>query len=69
VLTAGLISLPSINFGQDSTSIEEKNIYIIGPQEGYSPQIGTLLSTMTMMQKWVVDTVQDLSVEELDFSN
>jgi len=46
---------------------DPENIYMIGPQEGYSPRIGTLLSTMTMMRTWVVQTVKDLSQEELDF--
>lgn len=43
------------------------NMYLIGPQEGYSPQIGTLLSTMTMMRAWVVRQVKDLTQKQLDF--
>ena len=43
------------------------SIYLVGPQEGYSPRIGTLLSTMTMMRTWVVREVQNLTKEQLDF--
>ncbi len=66
-LTAGLISTPLINFAQPSTFKSSDSIYLIGPLEGYSPQIGTLLSTMNMMRKWVIGTVKDLTIEQLDF--
>ena len=66
-LTAGLISAPLINFAQTNPIKNQDSIYLVGPQDGYSPQIGTLLSTMTMMRKWVVDTVKDLTIEQLDF--
>lgn len=58
--------LPFASQGQISKS-EEDSIYLIGPQDGYSPHIGSLLSTMTMMRAWVISTVKDLSVKELDF--
>jgi uncharacterized damage-inducible protein DinB len=66
-LTVGLASTPLINFAQPVPTQNSDNIYLIGPKEGYSPQIGTLLSTMTMMRKWVIDTVKDLTIEQLDF--
>lgn len=44
-----------------------ESLYIIGPREGYSPVIGTLLSTMTMMRAWVVGEVQRLSRKQLDW--
>ena len=66
-LTAGLVSAPLLNFSQTSPNKSSDNIYLLGPQEGYSPQIGALLSTMTMMRSWVVRTVKDLTVEQLDF--
>ncbi len=46
---------------------DNESLYLIGPRNGYSPQIGTLLSTMTMMRAWVVNEVRNLSMEELDF--
>ncbi len=67
LLTAGLISAPLVSFSQSKPTQSSDSIYIIGPQNGYSPHIGTLLSTMTMMREWVIGTVKDLSVEELDF--
>lgn len=67
IITAGLITTPLINFAQPATIQSSNSIYLVGPQEGYSSQIGTLLSTMTMMRKWVTNTVKDLTMEELDF--
>ena len=66
-LTAGLVAVPLINFAHTVPNQNPDNLYLVGPQKGYSPQIGTLLSTMTMMRKWVSDTVKDLTTEQLDF--
>lgn len=64
---AGLVSTPLIGSSRRKPTQTSDSIYLIGPQEGYSPQIGTLLSTMTMMRAWVIKTVKDLTVEQLDF--
>ncbi|OIQ28539.1 MAG: hypothetical protein BM564_09060 [Bacteroidetes bacterium MedPE-SWsnd-G2] len=60
VLTPSLMAFPETDYADS-----EK--YMLGPQKGFSPQVGQLLSTMTMMREWVMDTVKDLSVDELDF--
>ncbi|MDH7444386.1 DinB family protein [Aquimarina sp. 2201CG14-23] len=68
ILTAGLATTPLISYANETPPIESSdNLYLIGPQKGYTPQIGTLLSTMTMMRTWVIGTVKDLTVEQLDF--
>ena len=67
VLTAGIGIIPMLNYGNTETVLPPENMYLIGPREGYSPQVGTLLSTMTMMRAWLIDSVKGLSVEELDF--
>lgn len=64
----GLSAIPSFAAAPPiDVQAKEKSMYLIGPQEGYSPQIGTLLSTMTMMRSWVIGTVRGLTVEELDY--
>lgn len=40
---------------------------IIGPKDGYSPQIGTLVSMMAWIRPQVVGTVRGLTTEQLDF--
>jgi len=59
---AGLTLLPStLAFS------EESDINIIGPKQGYSPQIGTLSSMMAWMRGAVLRSVQGMSQRELDF--
>ncbi len=67
LLTAGIASGTLIHSTQATPYQNPDNLYLIGPQEGYSPRVGTLLSTMTMMRTWVVHTVKELSIEQLDF--
>ena len=67
ILGAGIATLPVISMAQPKVENMSDSIYLIGPQEGYSPQIGTLLSTMTMMRTWLIGSVKELSIEELDF--
>ena len=43
------------------------DLYIIGPRDGYSPQIGTLVSMMNYLRDAVVRSVKGLTVEQLDF--
>lgn len=66
ILGAGLLATPMTTLAATTTKKEE-GLYMIGPREGYSPRVGTLLSTMTMMRAWIIDNVKSLSVEELDF--
>ena len=67
MLTAGIASGPLVDFSWRLSQPEADSIYLIGPQKGYSPRIGILLSTMTMMRTWVVGTVNNLTQEQLDF--
>lgn len=67
LMGAGVVALPLAGMAQPSVENTADDLYLIGPREGYSPQIGTLLSTMTMMRSWLIDTVKELSIEELDF--
>ncbi len=67
VLAAGLAASPIFAMSAREPTISPDDLYLIEPQEGYTPRIGTLLSTMTMMRAWVVRGVKGLTMEELDF--
>lgn len=45
----------------------DKDLTIIGPKEGYSPQIGTLVSMMGFMRWQVLGSTKGLTTEQLDF--
>ncbi|WP_207515176.1 DinB family protein [Longitalea luteola] len=64
-LTAGLTAIPTMLMAAD-TPVEE-GIHIIGPKEGFSPQIGTLVSMMNWMRDTVLRSVKGLKQEELDY--
>lgn len=40
---------------------------IVGPRKGYTPQIGTLVSEMAFMRSQVLDSVKDMTQNDLDF--
>jgi uncharacterized damage-inducible protein DinB len=67
VLIAGLVASPIIDLAAAETVQSTESLYLVGPRDGYTPKIGTLLSTMTFMRAWIIQNVEDLSVEELDF--
>jgi hypothetical protein len=48
-------------------SSEDKDINIIGPKEGYSPQIGTLVSMMAWLRPEITGTVKGMTPEQLDW--
>jgi hypothetical protein len=52
----------SANFPMD-----EENIHIVGPREGFSPQVGTLLSMMNWMRMVVLMSVKDMTQSDLDY--
>jgi hypothetical protein len=59
---AGLASLP-----QSSFAMPDDRSNIIGPKEGYSPQVGTLVSMMDWMRAVILNPVKGLTVEQLDY--
>jgi len=66
VMAAAAPFLPALAMaGGGVTAGDETNI--IGPKEGYSPQIGTLVSMMAWLRPQVVRSAKNLTVEQLDF--
>ena len=47
--------------------LADDDMNIIGPREGYSPQIGTLVSMMTWMRTVMLYSSKGMTVEQLDF--
>lgn len=53
------------NPSADRSTANDTNI--IGPKEGYSPQIGTLVSMMAWLRPQIVGSVKSMTQEQLDF--
>ena len=62
---AGLSLIPTLGF--TTANSPEESVHIIGPREGFSPQIGTLLSMMTWMRAIVLMSVENMKQEQLDY--
>ena len=62
-----MAGLPLLGCMAAGPQANKDSIYLVGPQDGFSPHVGSLLSMMTMMRHWIVEGVKDLSVEELDY--
>jgi uncharacterized damage-inducible protein DinB len=43
------------------------DLYVIGPVDGYSPQIGTLVSMLKYNRQTIINTVKSLTMAELDY--
>lgn len=62
---AGALALP--NPALASTAPEKTNINHIGPQAGFTPQIGTLISMLDWVSNSVIAYHSKLTVEQLDY--
>lgn len=63
--TGSLLALPQTTFANPISRQDDMNI--IGPKEGFSPQIGTLVSMMNWMRMVILMPVKEMSVEDLDY--
>ena len=66
--TSTLLTLPQTNLANHSPIISKNDsINYIGPKEGFTPQIGTLVSMMNWMRSTILRPVQGMSVKDLDY--
>jgi uncharacterized damage-inducible protein DinB len=63
--TLGLSMISNIGSGATPTSDDRENV--IGPRDGFAPQIGTLLSMMTWMRGAIQYPVKGLTPDQLDY--
>jgi Protein of unknown function (DUF664) len=61
---AGLSLLPQISFANGAPD-ERPNVF--GPRDGYSPEIGSLVSMMDWMRSVILGPVKGMTVEQLDY--
>ncbi len=64
-MASGFAFLPQLSLANDFKPAEDVNI--IGPREGYSPQLGTFVSMLNWIRGTVEGAVKGLKQEELDF--
>jgi hypothetical protein len=64
VLVAGLPTLTAL---PETTAAQHNDAWLVGPQPGYSPEIGTLVSMLAFTRDQVLQNVKSMSVADLDF--
>jgi hypothetical protein len=68
VITSGTLGLSMVSNPIYASGLPtEDRLNVIGPREGFSPHIGTLLSMMTWMRDVILRPVEGMNVEQLDF--
>ena len=68
IITAGAMGLalfPNQGNAKELNSDDRPNV--IGPRDGFAPEVGTLLSMMTWMRGVVLGSVKNMRVEQLDY--
>jgi len=67
-VSAGIAGIGTIAKAASSNpTVASEDLMFIGPRQGYSPQIGALVSMMAYMRQTIINTVKNLSVEDLDY--
>lgn len=66
-VSSGMLLLSSSCKAQTPPQPANDSLNFVGPKDGYTPQIGTLVSMMNWMRETILWPVQGLSVKELDY--
>ncbi len=67
LLALGSSSLLAFSNSSSTSFFTQDGINIVGPKEGYSPQIGTLVSMLNWMRMVILNPVKGMSVQDLDY--
>jgi hypothetical protein len=67
MVATGMIVMPSAFSISQQTPSQNENINLIGPMQGYSPQIGTLVSMMNWMRFVILKPVKGMTMDQLDY--
>ena len=66
-LTTGIVGVSFFSSNCFSKDIADEGMNVIGPKDGFSPQVGTLVSMMNWMRDTILWPVQNMTVEQLDY--
>jgi uncharacterized damage-inducible protein DinB len=66
VLACGFTGATSFSSLQAATTASEQAPGVLGPRDGFSPQVGTLVSMLNWMRSAILQPVQGLTMAQLD---
>jgi uncharacterized damage-inducible protein DinB len=64
--TASISAVASTRLFAGTAPKKEESLLVIGPKEGYTPQVGTLVSMLNYNRQTIVNLVKPLTQKELD---
>lgn len=64
---SGLTVFPSLNYNANSFATPPDETMVIGPKEGYTPQIGTIVSMLNYNRSTIIGVTKKMTMEQLDF--
>jgi uncharacterized damage-inducible protein DinB len=67
VLTAGSFGSLPLLVHSNTLSTPPDELMMIGPKEGYSPQVGTLVSMLNYNRSTIIGITKGLTIEQLDY--
>ena len=67
LITTGTLGFTVAPGLANTLPIEDNRSNVIGPREGYTPQVGTLVSMLTWMRTVVLGSVKAMTKEQLDY--
>jgi len=65
--SASLAGMAGLSLFPSAAATQNDEAWMIGPQKGYTPEIGTLVSMMAFTRMQVLSNVKGLSQQDLDF--
>ncbi len=60
------VGLSTLTFATEANA-SSNNAWIVGPQPGFTPEVGTLISMLDFTRRQVLNNVKGLSQPDLDF--
>jgi hypothetical protein len=66
-ITTSLMGLTGLSQIAKAKMPLEDSVFVIGPMEGYSPQIGTLVSMLNYNRFTILNAVKSLTMQQLDY--
>jgi len=66
-VSGGMVLLPTACKAQTPPQPTNESLNFIGPKDGYTPQIGTLVSMMNWMRETILWPTRGMSIKDLDY--
>jgi hypothetical protein len=67
IASASYAGVAGLSFFSPGAQAQNDEAWMIGPQKGYTPEIGTLVSMMAFTRMQVLNNVKGMSQQDLDF--